>query len=88
MAKISVRLIPNASRSEIAGQEGSVWKIRLAAPPVDGKANAALIEFLAKILDLPKSSIEIIKGQTSKQKTLEIPGSLADIQATLGQQLT
>ena len=83
MARLSVRIIPNASRTEIAGREGATWKIRLAAPPVDGKANEALIEFLSDILDVPKSSIQIIKGHSSKQKILEIPGNIKDIEVLL-----
>ncbi len=84
MAKISIRVIPNASKTEVAGKEGATWKIRLAAPPVDGKANEALVEFLSDVLDVPKSSIDIIKGQSSKQKIVEIPTSSADIETLLG----
>ena len=83
MSRIIVRVIPNASRSEVAGREGSVWKIRLAAPPVDGKANEALVRFIADKLDLAPSEIEIVKGQTSKTKILDIPMVEADIEDSL-----
>ncbi len=73
MSRLTVRVIPNASRSEIAGREGAAWKIRLAAPPVDGKANDALIRFLADILDLAPSEIDIVKGHSSKTKILSVP---------------
>ena len=73
MTRITVRVIPNASRSEIVGKENSVWKVRLAAPPVEGKANDALIDFLADVLELAPSTIAIAKGQSSKSKVVEIP---------------
>ncbi|MFA5936085.1 MAG: DUF167 domain-containing protein [Patescibacteria group bacterium] len=71
MTRFTVRIIPNASRSELVGFENSAWKIRLAAPPVDGKANEKLVRFLADLLDLSLSEIEIVKGQTSKTKLIE-----------------
>lgn len=83
MAKISIRVIPNASKTEVAGKEGATWKIRLAAPPVEGKANEALVEFLSDSLDVAKSSINIIRGQSSKQKIVEIPISSPDIEILL-----
>ncbi|MBI5654302.1 DUF167 domain-containing protein [Candidatus Uhrbacteria bacterium] len=83
MAKISIRVIPNASKTEVAGKEGATWKIRLAAPPVDGKANGALIKFLSDVLDIPKSSIEVLKGHSSKQKIVEIPMNIGDIEERL-----
>jgi uncharacterized protein (TIGR00251 family) len=73
MSRISVRVIPNASKTEVVGREGSTWKIRLAAPPVDGKANDALIRFLADALDIAPSQIEILKGHSSKTKILSVP---------------
>lgn len=83
MAKLNIRIIPNASKTEVVGKEGGAWKIRLAAPPVDGKANAALIGFLSGLLDLPKSLIEITKGQASRHKTVEMPGNIQDIEERL-----
>lgn len=70
---LSVSIVPNASRTEIVGWVEGALKIRLAAPPVDGKANEALIRFLAKTLDLAPSEIEIKAGHGSKHKRLEIP---------------
>jgi uncharacterized protein len=74
-AAISVHLIPRASRNEIVGimDNGSI-KIRLTAPPVDGQANKALIDFLAKMIDIAPSQIEMISGQTSRNKILTILG--------------
>lgn len=83
MTKISVRIIPNARRSEAVGQEGETWKIRVAAPPIEGKANKELIRWLAEALDVAPSEIEIVKGLGAKIKTLEIPLSRDDINAAL-----
>jgi hypothetical protein len=83
MSKLSIRVIPNASKNEVAGKEGGTWKIRLAAPPVDGKANEALVEFLSDVLDVPKGAIEIVRGHASKQKILEVPMAIQDIEAAL-----
>ncbi len=73
MNRITVRVIPNASRSEIVGRELGILKVKLAAPPIDGKANEALIKLLAEQYDIPKSMIRIVKGQTSKTKIVELP---------------
>ncbi|MFT4175783.1 MAG: DUF167 domain-containing protein [Luteolibacter sp.] len=76
--KLHIRATPNARTSEIIGWEtdpliGPVLKIRIAAPPVDGQANAALREFLAKSLGLPKSRISLDKGGSSRIKTFILP---------------
>ena len=73
MTRITVRVIPNASASEVVGRELGVLKVKITASPVDGKANEALIEVLAEHYDVPKSSITIVKGHTSKIKIVEIP---------------
>ncbi len=70
--RLSINVIPNASKSELVSKDVTGWKVRLAAPPVDGKANQALIEFLADHFDCAKSSIQIIKGQTGKKKIVDI----------------
>lgn len=68
---LQIRISPNASKNEIIKSEGIV-KVKITAQPVDGKANKALVEFLSKQFKVPKTSIEIIKGETSKDKTLLI----------------
>jgi uncharacterized protein YggU (UPF0235/DUF167 family) len=78
--KLHVRAIPNASASSIVGWEddpraGRVLRIRVAAPPAEGKANAALREFLAATLKLPKSAVTLDKGGTSRLKTFIVPDS-------------
>ncbi len=72
---IRVRIVPNVFRDELAGQTNGVYKIRLSAPAIDGRANDALIRFLANKIDIAPSLISIIKGHTSKHKTLEILAS-------------
>jgi len=72
---IRVRVIPRAKSNEIAGvfEDGRI-KIRLIAPPVDGKANKSLIEFLSTILDVPRSWIEIISGSKGREKVIRVNG--------------
>ena len=76
--KFRVRATPNARQSEIIGweddpQAGRILRVRISAPPVDGKANAALRDFLAKTLCLPKSKVVLEKGNSSRFKTFDIP---------------
>ncbi len=76
--RIRVRAVPNAGRSEVAGWEedpraGRVLRVRIAAPPVEGKANRALREVLADWLGVPKSRVNLLKGEGSRIKTYEVP---------------
>ena len=73
-------LQPKAAREEFAGIHGERLKIRIKAPPVDGKANTALVQFLAKQFAVPKSRVQIQNGDSSRQKTVAItdPGQLPD----------
>lgn len=71
---LTLHIQPGAKRTETAGLHGDALKIRLAAPPVDGKANEALIAFLAKTLGVPKSHVELISGQTSRAKRVRVAG--------------
>lgn len=68
---ISFKISPNASKNEIIKTDDGI-KIKITAQPIDNKANKALIEFLSKQFKIPKTSIEIVKGHTSKEKTLLI----------------
>lgn len=72
-AALAIRVTPRASRNEIVEvlSDGTV-KIRLTAPPVEGKANLALVEFLSEVLDLPPSRIEIVAGATGRDKLVSI----------------
>ena len=69
---IDVKVVPNSSKNSISVEEDFL-KIKLTAPPVDNKANSSLIEFMAKQLKVPKTSILIINGQTAKNKRISIP---------------
>ena len=77
---VSLRLHvqPGAKQTEIAGLHGDALKIRLAAPPVDGKANACLIEFIARQLGVAKSAVELLSGETSRSKRLRVDGVSAE----------
>ena len=66
---LNLKISPNASKNEIIISEDGI-KVKITAQPVDGKANKALIEFLSKELKIPKTSIEVVKGTTHKEKTL------------------
>jgi uncharacterized protein (TIGR00251 family) len=70
--RFSVRLQPRASKNEIAGAHGGALRIRVTAPPVDGLANDALIEFLSRELDVPRRNVCIVSGLTSRTKVVEI----------------
>lgn len=74
---LSLHVQPGAKRSEIVGLHGDALKIRLAAPPVDGKANAELIRFLAERLGLPRSAVELVSGECSRAKRLRVAGTQA-----------
>ena len=83
-ATFAVRLHPRAKKNAITGTLGDALKISLTAPPLEGRANQACIEFLADVLKLPRSSITIAAGQTSRNKLIRISGvSAADVEARL-----
>ncbi len=70
---LTVRVIPRASRDELAGVlDDGTLRIRLTAPPVDNKANEALVRFLSRLLRVPRSHIEIVAGHTSRNKLVSI----------------
>ncbi|HKQ77487.1 MAG TPA: DUF167 domain-containing protein [Blastocatellia bacterium] len=70
----AVRVQPRASKSGVVGELDGALKIRLAAPPVDGAANEELIRLLAKLFNAPRQRIEILSGQTSKNKIVRVSG--------------
>lgn len=71
---LQARLQPRASRNHIAGEQGGFLKIYVTAPPVDSAANQALVELLADRLDMAKSAVQLVCGQTSRQKTIFLRG--------------
>jgi uncharacterized protein (TIGR00251 family) len=81
---LRVRVHPGARRDEITGTHDGALKISLTTPPTDGRANDALIAFLAAHLEVPRASIALLTGATSRSKTLRITGkSAAEVQAAL-----
>jgi uncharacterized protein (TIGR00251 family) len=71
---IEVWAQPRASRTRAAGLHGDALKVQLAAPPVDGEANAELTAYLAKTLGVPRSSVEIVRGDTGRKKRVFVKG--------------
>lgn len=80
----TVRVVPRASRSEVAGEIDGALKIRLASPPVEGAANAELVKLLAKLLGVPKGNVEIVSGHASRTKLLRVAGTTAEKLLQLG----
>ena len=74
MARISVTVSPGAVRTELVGRHGDGWRARVAAPPERGRANQALIRLLAAALDVPRSSVSVVGGGTSRAKVVEVEG--------------
>ena len=66
---IKIKIVPNSSKNDIILEEGFI-KVKITAQPIENKANKALVEYLSKQFKIPKTNIEIIKGETSKEKTL------------------
>ena len=67
-----VQVVPRASRSEVVGEHNGALRVRLAAPPVDGAANDELRRLLAKTFNVPRSSIQLVSGQSSRTKQIRI----------------
>jgi len=73
-AVLTLHIQPGAKRTEVAGVHGEALKIRLNAPPVEGKANEALIAYLARQLDIPRARVLLEAGQTSRAKRVRLVG--------------
>ena len=81
---LSVHVQPKASRTRIAGLHGEALKLCITSPPVDGKANAAVIQFFAKLFKIPKAAVTIASGEASRDKRIILAGvSLARAEAVL-----
>lgn len=84
-ATLSVRVVPRSPREGIAGYEGGVVRIRLNAPPVEGRANAALVRFLAAALGVPRGCVSIRSGESGRNKIVRIAGiTLSEVLEALG----
>ena len=77
-ATFAVKVHPRAKKNAITGKVGESLKLALTAPPVDGKANDACIDFFAKLLKVPRSSVTIAAGQTSRNKVIRVAGLSAE----------
>lgn len=77
-ATFQVKVHPRAKKNAITGEVGEVLKLAVTAPPVDGKANEACVEFFAKLLQVPRSSVTIAAGQTSRNKVVRVTGLSAE----------
>ncbi|RME12730.1 MAG: YggU family protein [Ardenticatenia bacterium] len=77
---LTVHVQPRAARTQVAGLHGDALKIRLNAPPVDGRANDALCAFLAEMFGVPRRAVEIVQGETARRKIVRIEGvTLQDV---------
>ena len=74
MARVTVRVHPRAKRSRVAGRLGDAWKLDLAAPPVEGKANEECVRFLAELAGVARSQVRIVTGATARIKVVEVIG--------------
>ena len=77
-ATFTVKVHPRAKKNAITGEVGDSLKVALTAPPVNGKANAACIEFFAKLLKVPRASVSIASGETSRNKVMRVAGLSAE----------
>ena len=82
--ELDVRVIPRASRDGLAGMRDGRLLVRVSAPPLDGRANAAVCALLAKAAGVPKSAVSVVRGETSRDKRLRIEGDAAAVRVALG----
>jgi hypothetical protein len=73
-AIITIKVVPRSSRNQVVAGDNGVWRLKVTSPPVEGKANKAVREYLAKCLGIPKGSVNIVSGARSKLKSVRIEG--------------
>lgn len=78
MARVTVKAHPRAKRTGIAGRLGEAWKLDLAAPPVDGKANEECVRWFAEVAGVARSRVRIVSGATGRMKVVEVEGVAQD----------
>lgn len=83
---LTLHVQPGAKRSEIAGLHGDALKIKLSAPPVEGRANEALLKFLAKTFEVPLRNVELLQGTQSRHKVVAVAGSPVAPESLIAQQ--
>jgi uncharacterized protein (TIGR00251 family) len=79
--RIAVQVTPNAKKTEVLGVHGDALKLKLQAQPIEGKANEALVKYLAKVLAVPRSAVTITHGHTNKRKLVEVVSATLTPQA-------
>ena len=83
-ARLRLRVSPGAERSEIVGRHGEGWKVRVRAAPERGRANDDLLELLADVLGVPRSSLDLVAGVSARDKVIEVQGlTLSQVEAHL-----
>lgn len=73
--RIALQVQPGAKKTEVVGLHGDALKLKLQAPPIEGRANEALVRYLSDVLDVPKSAVTLMHGQTSRKKLFEVKGA-------------
>lgn len=76
--RVAIRVQPGAKKDAVLGKQAAAWKVSVRAPAVEGKANRACVEYLAKLLDVRRSSVALIKGEKSRDKVFEINSRTSD----------
>ncbi len=85
MARIAVKVHPRARRTALAGRFGEAWKLDLAAPPVDGRANEECVRFFAALAGVPRSRVRIVTGAAARLKLVEVEGmEQAELERRIG----
>jgi uncharacterized protein (TIGR00251 family) len=84
--ELLVQVVPNASRTQVAGLHDGALRVRLMAPPIEGRANAALVQWLADELGLPRRSVQLVAGGTGRRKRLHLDADAATVGRWLQQQ--
>jgi uncharacterized protein (TIGR00251 family) len=88
-ATFSIRVQPRAARTAITGTVGDALKVSLSAPPLDGRANVAVVEFFSQILSVPRYAVQVVAGERSRNKIVRIAGcSGSDVQRKLREHFT
>jgi uncharacterized protein (TIGR00251 family) len=82
--RIAVQITPNAKKTEVVGVQGDALKLKLQAQPIEGKANEALIKYLAGVLSVPRSAVAITHGHTNKKKLIEVVSATLTPEAVEG----
>lgn len=88
-ATFAIRVQPRAARTAISGRVGDALKVSVSAPPLDGRANAVVVEFFSEVLSVPRSAVQVVAGERSRNKMVRIVGcSGAEVQRMLREHFT